>query len=182
MKLHQTPLAGLYIAEPRVFEDSRGHFFESYSTKYFEDAGINCTFVQDNQSKSCYGVVRGLHFQRPPFAQAKLIRALQGTIYDVAVDIRNESPTYGQWFGIELSAENRLQLFIPEGFAHGFSVLSEKAEILYKCNRLYSPQSEGGVNYADPQLGIDWKIDPSRALVSDKDRVQPLMADLPRIF
>ena len=166
-------IEGLVIVEPKVFEDSRGYFFESYNQQQFQQAGIRANFVQDNQSKSSYGVIRGLHYQMNPHAQAKLVRVLEGTILDVAVDIRKASPTYGQHFAIELSAENKKQLFIPEGFAHGFSVLSETAVVMYKCNTFYNKESEGGIRYNDPQLAIDWKVDLSKAVVSEKDQQLP---------
>lgn len=166
-------IEGLVIVEPKVFEDSRGYFFESYNQQQFQQYGIPANFVQDNQSKSSYGVIRGLHYQKAPHAQAKLVRVLEGTILDVAVDIRKNSPTYGQHFDIELSAENKKQLFIPEGFAHGFSVLSETAVVMYKCNTFYNKESEGGIRYNDPELAIDWKVDLSKAVVSEKDQALP---------
>lgn len=166
-------IPGLVIVEPSVFEDSRGYFFEAYNEQQFQQAGIAANFVQDNQSKSSYGVIRGLHYQLNPHAQAKLVRVLQGSILDVAVDIRKASPTYGQHFAIELSAENKKQLYIPEGFAHGFSVLSETAVVLYKCNAFYNKQSEGGIRFNDSELAIDWKIDLAKAIVSEKDLQLP---------
>jgi dTDP-4-dehydrorhamnose 3,5-epimerase len=169
MPFVETGIPGLLVFEPKVFQDSRGHFFESYNTQTFLQQGININFVQDNQSRSSYGVIRGLHFQNPPHAQSKLVRALQGTILDVAVDIRVGSPTYGKVFAIELSAENKKQLFIPAGFAHGFSVLSDIAEVLYKCDNYYNKESEGGILYNDPTLNIDWKIPATEAIISDKD-------------
>jgi dTDP-4-dehydrorhamnose 3,5-epimerase len=165
------------IVEPAVFEDSRGYFFESYNEGVFKQGGIPASFIQDNQSRSSYGVIRGLHYQQPPHAQAKLVRVLQGTILDVAVDIRMSSPTYGQHFAIELSAENKKQLFLPEGFAHGFSVLSDVAVVLYKCNAFYNKSSEGGIRYDDPQLAIDWKVPGKEAIISEKDAQLPLFAD-----
>jgi len=173
MPFRTTAIEGLFVVEPNVFEDSRGYFFEAYNQTTFQENGITCLFLQDNQSKSSYGVIRGLHYQLNPHAQSKLVRVLEGTIYDVAVDIRKGSPTYGQHFGIELSADNKKQLFIPAGFAHGFSVLSETAIVLYKCEALYSKQSEGGICFDDADLQIDWKIDLSKAVVSDKDRQLP---------
>jgi len=170
-------IAGLVIVEPTVFEDSRGYFFESYNESQFKQAGITADFVQDNQSRSSYGVIRGLHYQQPPHAQAKLVRVLHGAILDVAVDIRKSSPTYGQHFTIELSAENKKQLYLPEGFAHGFSVLSDIAVVLYKCNAFYNKSSEGGILYNDPQLNIDWRIKESDAIISDKDAQLPLFAN-----
>jgi dTDP-4-dehydrorhamnose 3,5-epimerase len=174
MPFYTCDLPGLVIVEPTVFEDSRGYFFESYNEAQFKKAGIEASFIQDNQSRSSYGVIRGLHYQQPPHAQAKLVRVLQGTILDVAVDIRKTSPTYGKHFALELSAENKKQLFIPEGFAHGFSVLSEIAVVLYKCNAFYNKSSEGGIRYNDPELAIDWRVEPGKAIVSDKDLQLPV--------
>lgn len=173
MKFSNCDIQGLVIIEPTVFEDSRGYFFEAYNRALFEKNGITTAFVQDNQSKSSYGVIRGLHYQLNPSAQAKLVRVLEGRILDVAVDIRKGSPTYGQHFDIELSAENKRQLYIPEGFAHGFSVLSETAIVLYKCNGFYNKASEGGIRFDDAGLGINWQVDPSAAVVSEKDLVLP---------
>jgi dTDP-4-dehydrorhamnose 3,5-epimerase len=170
-------IPGLIIVEPKVFEDSRGYFFEAYNQAVFQQNGITCNFVQDNQSKSSYGVIRGLHYQLNPYAQAKLVRVLEGTILDVAVDIRKGSPTYGKYFGIELSAENKKQLFIPAGFAHGFSVLSETAVVMYKCDALYNKQSEGGIRFDDADLNIDWKVEPARAIVSEKDIQLPSLRE-----
>jgi len=177
MPFHTCHIQGLVIVEPAIFADSRGYFFESYNEGLFKKNGIEATFVQDNQSRSMYGVIRGLHYQQPPHAQAKLVRVLEGKILDVAVDIRKNSPTYGQHFAIELSADNKKQLFLPEGFAHGFSVLSEIAVVLYKCNTFYSKSREGGIRYDDPQLGIDWKIRDGAAVVSEKDVVLPVFAE-----
>lgn len=177
MPFYTCPIPGLVIMEPTVFEDSRGCFFESYNESLFKKNGIETVFIQDNQSHSLYGVIRGLHYQKPPHAQAKLVRVLHGSILDVAVDIRNGSPTYGQHFSLELSAENKKQLFIPEGFAHGFSVLSDTAVVLYKCNRFYNKGSEGGILYNDPQLNIDWKVNAGEAIVSEKDTALPLFAE-----
>ncbi len=174
MKFTQGNIQGLVVVEPSVFEDSRGYFFEGYNKAIFEKNGIDCTFVQDNQSKSSKGVIRGLHYQQHPYAQSKLVRVLEGTIIDVAVDIRRNSPTYGQHFAIELSAENKAQLFIPAGFAHGFSVLSPTAVVLYKCDQLYNKSSEGGIRYNDPYLNIDWKLSGEEVVVSEKDLVLPL--------
>lgn len=166
-------LPGLIICEPTVFGDSRGLFFEAYNENAFKANGITNAFLQDNQSRSSQGVIRGLHYQLNPHAQAKLVRVLEGVILDVAVDIRKGSPTYGKHFSIELSAENKKQLFIPAGFAHGFSVLSESATVLYKCDHLYNKQSEGGIRFDDPELGIDWKVNTQQAVVSDKDIALP---------
>ena len=171
MHFIKAEIEGVYILEPRVFEDARGYFFESYSKAKFEAAGLYYDFVQDNQSKSSYGTVRGLHFQKGEHAQAKLVRVLEGTVLDVAVDLRKGSPTYGKHVAVELSAENKRQLMIPRGFAHGFSVLSETAIFAYKCDNLYCKESEGGIRFDDPALGIDWRIDMSKALTSEKDRL-----------
>jgi len=173
MNIIKTEFSGLMIIEPKIFGDARGYFFESYNEKIMADAGIQTVFRQDNHSFSKYGVIRGLHFQRNPYSQTKMIRVLDGTIYDVTLDLRKGSPTFGKWFGMELSAENKWQLYIPQGFAHGFSVLSEQTTILYKCDNFYNPQSEGGVLYNDPALGIDWKVDAAKATVSEKDKILP---------
>jgi dTDP-4-dehydrorhamnose 3,5-epimerase len=177
MNVIKTNLPGLYVIEPKVFQDDRGYFFESYQEEKLSQQGIKSRFVQDNQSKSSYGVIRGLHFQKEPHAQTKLIRVLEGSIYDVAVDVRMGSPTFGKWFGIELSAENKKQLYVPKGFAHGFSVLSETAVVFYKCDELYNPASEGGILFNDPGLGIDWKIEAGKELLSAKDKILPLLKD-----
>ena len=171
-------IPGLLVVEPKVFEDSRGYFFESFNQKLFSDHGINCQFVQDNQSKSSYAVIRGLHFQESPHTQTKLVRVLNGSILDVAVDIRKGSPTYGQHFSIELTADNKKQLWVPAGFAHGFSVLSETAVVLYKCDQFYNKSSEGGVRFDDPDLNIDWKIPTDKAVISEKDQQLPSFKDL----
>ena len=168
-----TGLPGLMVFEPKVFEDSRGYFFESYNSQVCKDAGISIQFVQDNQAKSSYGVVRGLHYQLLPYAQTKFIRVLQGTILDAVVDIRKSSPTYAKVFTIELSAENKKQLFIPKGFAHGYSVLSPMAEVLYKCDEFYHKESEGGINLNDPHWQIDWGISPEKQVLSEKDKLYP---------
>jgi dTDP-4-dehydrorhamnose 3,5-epimerase len=173
MPFSPTGFPGLLLFEPAVFRDSRGHFFESYNEQLFEQQGLSIRFVQDNQSSSVYGVIRGLHYQLEPHAQTKLVRVLQGTILDVAVDIRRGSPTYGQSFSVVLSGRNRLQLLIPKGFAHGFSVLSKKADVLYKCDTFYSKASEGGILYNDAALNIDWNLPAGRIIVSDKDRSLP---------
>ena len=173
MSFTETYIKGLVLFQPKVFEDSRGYFFESYNREVFATAGLKNNWIQDNESYSGYGVIRGLHFQNPPKAQAKLVRVLEGKIYDIAVDIRSGSPTFGKWFGVELSSENKLQLFIPKGFAHGFSVLSETAQVLYKCDNLYDKSSEGGIMFNDPDLNIDWKIPADKRIVSDKDLLHP---------
>jgi dTDP-4-dehydrorhamnose 3,5-epimerase len=176
MPFVQTGIADLVIYEPRVINDDRGYFFESFSSRTFEAEGYNRPWVQDNQARSTYGVIRGLHFQHEPHAQTKLIRALEGSILDVVVDMRRNSPTYGKVFTIELTAENKLQLLVPKGFAHGYSVLSETAEILYKCDNLYSKESEGGIRFDDPALNIDWRIPMDKAILSPKDLVLPELA------
>lgn len=174
MRIQETCLKGVYIIEPDIFYDSRGYFFESYNEKKFLNFNFNFKFVQDNQSKSAYGVIRGLHYQIEPYAQTKLVRVIVGKIFDVAVDIRKNSPTYGKWFGIELSDENNLQLLIPKGFAHGFSVLSDYAIVLYKCDEFYNKDSERGIKYNDPVLNIDWRIPADKIIVSEKDNQLPL--------
>lgn len=175
MNIINTEFPGLFIIEPKVFEDPRGYFFESYSARHLEEKGITTKFVQDNQSKSSYGVIRGLHYQLNPSAQTKLIRALEGTILDVVVDIRKGSPTYGKSYSIELSAENKKQFYIPQGFAHGFSVLSPTAVIMYKCDNFYDPKLEGGILYNDPELNIDWKIPADKVILSAKDGIHPTL-------
>lgn len=178
MNVKETGIDGLLIVEPRVLKDSRGYFFESYHREDLSLAGISYNFIQDNQSRSSYGVIRGLHFQKDPHAQAKLIRVCEGAIFDVVVDIRQGSPSYGRWYGVELSAENFLQLMIPGGFAHGFAVLSDHALIQYKCDHYYHPESESGIRFDDPDLGIDWRIDMEKALVSEKDLMLPYFKQL----
>jgi len=170
MKIIETGITDLVIIEPRIFPDARGYFFESYSQVALEKAGITTNFVQDNQSKSTYGVIRGLHYQKPPHTQTKLVRALQGSIYDVAVDLRKDSETYGKWFGCELSDENKRQLLVPKGFAHGFSVMSETAVVFYKCDDFYHPECEEGIVFYDETLQIDWKVDLSKVIISEKDK------------
>jgi len=177
MPFIDTGISGLLVFEPTVFGDNRGFFYEAYNEKIFGGAGVETRFVQDNQSRSVYGVIRGLHYQIPPYGQSKLVRALVGTILDVAVDIRNGSPTFGKVFSIELSAENKKQLFIPAGFAHGFSVLSEAAEVMYKCDQFYNKACEQGIIYNDPTLQIDWQVPLSNAIVSDKDLILPSFAN-----
>ena len=172
-----TDIADLVIFEPAVYKDERGYFFESYNEQTFRKEGIANRFVQDNQSFSRYGVIRGLHYQLDPYAQAKLIRVLQGRILDIAVDIRRNSPTYGKYVSVELSDDNRRQLLVPRGFAHGFSVLSETAVVSYKCDAFYHKDSEGGLRYDDPQLNIDWQIPAGKAIVSSKDIELPLFAE-----
>lgn len=182
MPFTETPIQGLLIYEPVIFEDNRGYFFEAFNEKIFLRESISKPFVQDNQSHSVYGVIRGLHYQLDPHAQSKLVRVLSGRILDVAVDIRKGSPTYGKHLSIELSAENKKQLYIPAGFAHGFSVLSETADVLYKCDSFYHKESEGGIRYNDPVLQIDWKIPRGKELVSEKDKQNPLFVDCKNNF
>jgi dTDP-4-dehydrorhamnose 3,5-epimerase len=169
MDIIQTGFRDLFLIKPDVFSDNRGYFFESYNTNAFSRSGISYNFIQDNQSRSVYGVIRGLHYQLEPDSQAKLVRVLNGRIFDVVVDIRKGSPTFGKVFGTELNDENNLQLLIPKGFAHGFSVLSPEATVLYKTDNFYAPQSERGILFNDPQLGIDWKMEEKNILVSEKD-------------
>mgnify|MGYP002655069404 CR=1 FL=1 len=173
-----TPFPELVIFEPAVFADERGYFFESYNQQVFEAAGHHYQWVQDNQSSSVYGVIRGLHFQKGAYAQSKLVRCLSGAILDVVVDLRRSSPTFRQVFAVELTAEKKNALLVPKGFAHGFSVLSEKAEVLYKCDAFYQKSAEGGLLYNDPELAIDWGITPASAIVSDKDKVHPTLQSL----
>ena len=182
MPFQKTDIPGLLIFEPNVLEDSRGYFFESYNENTFRQEGIDIRWVQDNQSSSSYGVIRGLHYQLPPFAQSKLIRVLKGKILDVVVDIRKGSPTYGKVFTQKLSAKNKKQLFIPAGFAHGFSVLSDKAEVLYKCDSFYNKETEAGIIYNDAELSIDWQIPAELAIVSGKDQSLPSLAQCNNTF
>lgn len=182
MNVIKTAIEGVVIIEPKVFGDSRGYFYESYSKRDFDAAVRPIDFVQDNQSFSSYGVVRGLHFQRGEHAQSKLVRVIEGTVLDVAVDIRVGSPTFGRHVAVELSGENHRQFFVPRGFAHGFAVLSEKALFQYKCDNFYCPESEGAIAYDDPALGIDWRIPADRALLSDKDRKHKPLAEAEGLF
>ncbi len=182
MNVIQTEIQGVVIIEPRVFGDSRGYFFESFSEKNFKEQVADVDFVQDNQSKSCYGVVRGLHFQKPPHAQAKLVRVVKGRVLDVAVDLRKGSPTYGKHVAVELTEDNHRQFFIPRGFAHGFAVLSEEAIFQYKCDNYYAPQSEGAVAWNDPDLGIDWGVPLEKAILSEKDMKHPRLKDIDSPF
>ncbi|MDO9633794.1 MAG: dTDP-4-dehydrorhamnose 3,5-epimerase [Paludibacter sp.] len=177
MEIIQTPIAGLMIIKPRVFEDARGFFCESYNRKIFVEAGLNLDFCQDNQSKSSYGVIRGLHYQLYPQSQSKLVSVTIGAVWDVAVDLRKKSPTFGQWYGIELSADNKLQFLIPQGFAHGFSVISETALFTYKCDNFYNHALERGILFNDPALNIDWKIPADKTIISPKDQAHPLLKD-----
>ncbi len=178
MKSIKTEIEGVLIVEPRIFKDDRGYFFESYNKEKMAQIGITADFIQDNQSKSSYGTIRGLHFQKGEYAQAKLVRVLEGKVLDVAVDLRENSSTYGQHVAVELSAENNRQLFIPRGFAHGFSVLSETAVFAYKCDNVYNKESEGSLRYNDENIAIDWQIDLDKALLSEKDQNAPLFKEL----
>lgn len=178
MKITKTALDGVVIIEPQVFEDARGYFFESWNKAKMEEAGLNYDFIQDNQSKSCYGTIRGIHFQKGEFSQAKLVRVLQGTVLDVAIDLRKDSKTFGQHVAVELSAENNRQLMIPRGFGHGFSVLTPTAVFAYKCDNVYNKASEAGIRFDDPALGIDWKVKPEEAVLSDKDKILPFLKDV----
>lgn len=178
MNVIQTTITGLLVIEPRVFADSRGYFFESFNLKEFREKVGDINFVQDNESKSSYGVLRGLHFQKDPFAQAKLVRVVKGRVLDVAVDIRKDSPTYGRHYSVELSDENHLQFFIPRGFAHGFSVLSEEVIFQYKCDNFYHPESEGAIAWNDPDLAIDWLIPEDKIILSEKDKRHPSFRSL----
>lgn len=178
MNIIETEIQGVYIIEPKVFGDSRGYFFESYSRREFEAKVGPVEFVQDNESKSCYGVVRGLHFQKPPHAQAKLVRVVKGKVLDVAVDLRKDSPTYGRHVSVELSEDNHRQVFIPKGFAHGFSVLSEEAVFQYKCDDYYAPETECAIAWNDPELNIDWRISADQVILSEKDKRHPELKDL----
>lgn len=179
MKIIETEIQGLFIIEPDVYGDNRGYFFESFNKRRFEEhTGISVDFVQDNESRSTYGVVRGLHFQRPPHAQAKLVRVVSGRVLDVAVDLREGSPTYGRHVAVELSGENHRQVFIPKGFAHGFSVLSEEAVFQYKCDDYYAPETEGAVAWDDPDIAIDWRIPADKMILSEKDKKHPRLSEL----
>lgn len=177
MNIIQTEIKDVIIIEPRVLGDERGYFFESFSQQKFAEQICKTTFVQDNESKSRYGVLRGLHFQKPPFAQSKLVRVVQGKVLDIAVDIRKESPTFGKHVAVELSSQNKRQLFIPRGFAHGFVVLSEEVIFQYKCDNYYNPEQEGSVLWSDPALQIDWKIPHKDIILSEKDKTSPLLKD-----
>jgi len=182
MKVLRTALPGLAIIEPQLFGDERGYFFEAFSLRDFRREVSETTFVQDNESKSVYGVVRGLHFQRGEAAQAKLVRVVKGCVLDVAVDIRHGSPSFGRYAAVELSGENHRQFFIPRGFAHGFAVLSDEAVLQYKCDNYYAPRSEGGIAWNDPSLAIDWRIPPERVVLSEKDRNRPRLEEAGELF
>ena len=182
MKIIPTKIEGVVIIEPRLFQDDRGYFFESYSEKDFNREVREIHFVQDNESKSSYGVMRGLHFQRPPFTQSKVVRCVKGAVLDVAVDIRKGSPTYGQHVAVELTEDNHRQFFIPRGFAHGFAVLSPEAVFQYKCDNFYHPEADGGISILDSSLGIDWRIPTDHAILSEKDTRHPLLKDFDSPF
>ncbi|MDE7413813.1 MAG: dTDP-4-dehydrorhamnose 3,5-epimerase [Muribaculaceae bacterium] len=182
MEIIKTEIEGPVIIKPRVFNDARGYFYESYNKAEFDRLVARVDFVQDNQSMSTFGVMRGLHFQRPPHAQAKLVRCIQGKVLDVAVDLRKDSPTYGKHVAVELTEENKLQFFIPRGFAHGFVVLSDVAVFQYKCDNLYAPDADGGISILDESLGIDWGIDIKEAILSEKDTRHPLLSDFDSPF
>ena len=177
MNIIRTSIEGVVIVEPRLFRDARGYFFESFSQREFGEKVRKINFVQDNESRSTCGVLRGLHFQRPPHAQSKLVRCVRGAVLDVAVDIRRGSPTYGRHVAVELTEDNHLQLFIPRGFAHGFAVLSEEAVFQYKCDNYYAPEADGGISIRDASLGIDWRIPEEKIILSEKDTRHPLLRD-----
>jgi dTDP-4-dehydrorhamnose 3,5-epimerase len=182
MNVIKTDIEGVVIIEPKIFEDSRGYFFESYNDLEFINKVGFVDFIQDNESKSSYGVMRGLHFQRPPHTQAKLVRCVRGAVLDVAVDLRKDSPTYGKHVAVELTEDNHRQLFIPKGFAHGFAVLSDTAVFQYKCDDFYHPELDGGINILDKSLGIDWKIPEDKVILSDKDTKHPMLKDFDTPF
>jgi dTDP-4-dehydrorhamnose 3,5-epimerase len=182
MEVIKTKIDGVYIIEPRIFEDARGYFFESFSQREFDEKIGHVEFVQDNESKSSYGVMRGLHFQRPPFTQSKLVRCVKGAVLDVAVDIRKGSPTYGEHVAVELTEDNHRQFFIPKGFAHGFAVLSDIAVFQYKCDEFYHPEADGGISILDDSLGIDWRIPVEIAILSEKDTKHALLKDFDSPF
>ena len=182
MEVIKTELEGVVIIEPKIFRDARGYFFESFSQKEFEEKVRKIAFVQDNESMSSYGVMRGLHFQLPPFTQSKLVRCVKGKVLDVAVDIRKGSPTFGKHVSVELSEDNHRQFFVPRGFAHGFAVLSETAVFQYKCDNFYAPQSDGGISILDDSLGIDWKLPTDKVVLSEKDTKHPQLKDFDSPF
>lgn len=182
MEVIKTEIEGVVILRPRIFEDSRGYLFESYSQREFDDKVMPVNFVQDNESRSTRGVMRGLHFQLPPFTQAKLVRCVRGAVVDVAVDIRRGSPTYGRYVAVELTESNRLQFFVPRGFAHGFAVVSDEAVFQYKCDNFYAPQADAGISLLDPELGINWPFDPAEAILSAKDMHHPRLRDFESPF
>jgi dTDP-4-dehydrorhamnose 3,5-epimerase len=182
MEVIKTEIEGVVIIEPRIFKDDRGYFYESFSQREFEEKVCRTTFVQDNQSKSSYGVVRGLHFQKPPYSQSKLVRCIKGAVLDVAVDIRKGSPTFGNYVAVELTEDNHRQFFVPRGFAHGFAVLSDEAVFQYKCDNFYNKESEGAVAWNDPELAIDWRIPVEKVLLSEKDKLSKNISDADYLF
>ena len=182
MEVIKTEIEGVVIIEPRIFKDDRGYFYESFSQREFEEKVCRTTFVQDNQSKSSYGVVRGLHFQKPPYSQSKLVRCIKGAVLDVAVDIRKGSPTFGKSVAVELTEDNHRQFFVPRGFAHGFAVLSDEAVFQYKCDNFYNKESEGAVAWDDPELAIDWRIPVEKVLLSEKDKLSKTIAEADFLF
>lgn len=182
MNVIKTKIDGLVIIEPKLFVDERGYFFESFNQRDFISAVGNVTFVQDNESKSSYGVLRGLHFQLPPYSQSKLVRVIEGKVLDVAVDLRKSSPTYGQYVSVELTADNHRQFFIPKGFAHGFVVLSQQAVFQYKCDEFYHPEAEGAIAWNDPTINIDWQIPAEDIILSAKDKIHPMLHDIASPF
>ena len=182
MEVIKTEIEGVVIIEPRIFKDDRGYFYESFSQREFEEKVCRTTFVQDNQSKSSYGVVRGLHFQKPPYSQSKLVRCIKGAVLDVAVDIRKGSPTFGKYVAVELTEDNHRQFFVPRGFAHGFAVLSDEAVFQYKCDNFYNKESEGSVAWNDPELAIDWRIPLEKVLLSEKDKLSKNISDADYLF
>ncbi len=182
MEVIKTEIDGVVIIEPRIFKDDRGYFYESFSQREFEEKVCRTTFVQDNQSKSSYGVLRGLHFQKPPYCQSKLVRCIKGAVLDVAVDIRKGSPTFGKYVAVELSEDNHRQFFVPRGFAHGFAVLTPEAVFQYKCDNFYNKESEGSVAWNDPQLAIDWRIPADKVMLSEKDKLSKYLCDADYLF
>ena len=182
MNIIKTEIEGLVIVEPRIFRDDRGYFYESFSQREFEENVCRTTFVQDNQSMSSYGVVRGLHFQKPPFCQSKLVRCIKGAVLDVAVDIRNGSPTFGKYVAVELTEDNHRQFFVPRGFAHGFAVLSEVAVFQYKCDNYYNKESEGAIAWNDEQIAVDWRLPSEKVILSEKDKLSKPLAEAEYLF
>lgn len=182
MNIIETEIEGVVILEPRIFKDDRGYFYESFSQREFEEKVCQTTFVQDNQSMSVYGVVRGLHFQKPPYCQSKLVRCIKGAVLDVAVDIRKGSPTFGKYVAVELTEENHRQFFIPRGFAHGFAVLSDKAVFQYKCDNYYNKESEGAIAWDDATIGVDWRLSSEKVILSEKDKLSKPLAEAEFLF
>ena len=182
MNIIETEIEGVVILEPRIFKDDRGYFYESFSQREFEEKVCQTTFVQDNQSMSVYGVVRGLHFQKPPYCQSKLVRCIKGAVLDVAVDIRKGSPTFGKYVAVELTEENHRQFFIPRGFAHGFAVLSDEAVFQYKCDNYYNKESEGAIAWNDEQIAVDWRLLSEKVILSEKDKLSKPLAEAEFLF